>query len=51
MEDPFPPDSRRLVGFPYHRADIGEYRIVYRVDKDTSEWCWWASGRELSRVV
>ena len=35
MEEPFPPDSRQLAGFPYHRADIGEYRIVYRVDRDT----------------
>jgi mRNA interferase RelE/StbE len=27
MEDPEPPDSSPLVGYPYRRADIGEYRI------------------------
>ena len=34
MEDPEPPDSSPLVGYPYRRADIGEYRIVYRVEED-----------------
>ena len=34
MEDPEPPDSSPLVGYPYRRADIGEYRIVYRVEGD-----------------
>ena len=33
MEDPEPPDSS-LIGYPYRRADIGEYRIVYRVEGD-----------------
>jgi mRNA interferase RelE/StbE len=34
MEDPEPPDSAPLVGHPYRRADIGEYRIVYRSEED-----------------
>jgi mRNA interferase RelE/StbE len=32
LRDPFPPDSAQLKGYPYHRADCGEYRIVYEVD-------------------
>jgi mRNA interferase RelE/StbE len=27
--DPEPPDSKPLKGYPYLRADSGEYRIVY----------------------
>ena len=34
MEDPEPPDSSPLIGYPYRRADSGEYRIVYRVEED-----------------
>ena len=34
MENPEPHDSRPLVGYDYRRADIGEYRIVYRFDND-----------------
>ena len=34
MEDPEPADSSPLVGYPYTRADLGEYRIVYRVEAD-----------------
>ncbi len=34
MEDPEPPDSSLLIGYPYRRADIGEYRIVYRIEED-----------------
>ena len=34
MEDPEPPDSSPLIGYPYRRADIGEYRIIYRVEED-----------------
>jgi mRNA interferase RelE/StbE len=34
MENPEPPDSSPLVGYPYRRADIGEYRIIYRVEED-----------------
>ena len=32
-ESPFPQDSKKLKGTSdYHRVDIGEYRIIYRVD-------------------
>ena len=34
MENPEPQDSKALAGFEYRRADIGEYRIVYRFDRD-----------------
>ena len=38
-EDPGPPDSLRLKGAAsdYRRADIGEYRVVYRVNAGTLE--------------
>jgi mRNA interferase RelE/StbE len=32
LDDPLPPDARPLKGFPHHRADSGEYRIIYRFD-------------------
>lgn len=32
---PDAPDSIQMHGYPYRRADIGEYRIVYRVESDT----------------
>ena len=32
MENPEPADSQQLSGYPYRRADIGEYRIIYRVE-------------------
>ena len=32
LDEPRPPDARLLKGFPYHRADSGEYRIIYRFD-------------------
>lgn len=32
MENPRPADSRTLAGYPFLRADIGEYRIIYRVE-------------------
>ena len=36
-EDPYPNDSEKLVGYPYHRIDIGEFRIVYDVgNEDTA---------------
>ncbi len=28
---PFPPDSKRLVGFDWYRVHVGEYRIIYNV--------------------
>ena len=34
MENPRPADFRPLHGYPFLRADIGEYRIIYRVEKD-----------------
>ena len=35
-ENPTPHDSEQLTGYPeYRRVDIGEYRIIYRFDKDT----------------
>jgi len=35
-ENPTPHDSQQLKGSPeYQRVDIGEYRIIYRFDKDT----------------
>jgi mRNA interferase RelE/StbE len=35
-ENPEPHDSKQLIGRPeYRRADVGEYRIVYRIDEDT----------------
>ena len=34
MDDPEPADSLQLKGQPFRRADIGEYRIVYRVEAD-----------------
>lgn len=34
MENPELHDSKELIGYPFRRADIGEYRIVYRVEDD-----------------
>jgi len=35
-ENPKPHDSEQLKGYPeYQRVDIGEFRIIYRFDKDT----------------
>jgi mRNA-degrading endonuclease RelE of RelBE toxin-antitoxin system len=32
MEDPFPPDSQELKGYPgFRRKDVGEYRIIYGI--------------------
>lgn len=33
--NPKPQDSRQLRGFPYLRADIGEYRIIYDFTENT----------------
>lgn len=35
--NPYPQDSLKLKGYPYHRADIGEYRIIYYVEDQTLE--------------
>ena len=32
--EPFPHDSKNLVGHPFHRVDAGEFRIVYKVDAE-----------------
>lgn len=37
LTEPFPQDSKQLHGYPYHRVDFGEYRIVYRVLDETLE--------------
>lgn len=34
LADPYPSDSKLLKGIDMHRADSGEYRIIYRVEKD-----------------
>jgi mRNA interferase RelE/StbE len=34
MANPDPHDSRELKGYHYRRADIGEYRIIFRVEED-----------------
>jgi len=35
-ETPHPHDSKQLAGYPeYHRVDVGEFRIVYRVEDNT----------------
>ncbi len=34
-ETPTPHDSKQLIEYPeYQRADIGEYRIIYRFDSE-----------------
>jgi mRNA interferase RelE/StbE len=33
--DPYPPDSANLIGAPFRRADVGEYRIIYEVQGET----------------
>ncbi len=35
LRDPFPNDSSQLKGDDAYRADIGEYRIIYIIEKDT----------------
>jgi mRNA interferase RelE/StbE len=34
MANPKSHDSKELKGQPYRRTDIGEYRIIYRVEED-----------------
>ncbi|WP_342146313.1 type II toxin-antitoxin system RelE family toxin [Rickettsiella endosymbiont of Aleochara curtula] len=32
-ENPFPQDAKKLKGISdYHRVDVGEYRVIYRID-------------------
>ena len=35
LADPRPNDAVPLKGYDYWRADVGEYRIVYRFDDET----------------
>jgi mRNA interferase RelE/StbE len=35
LTEPYPQDSKQLQGYPYHRVDFGEYRIIYQVEEDT----------------
>jgi len=35
--NPYPQDSLKLKGYSYHRADVGEYRIIYSVEEQTLE--------------
>ncbi len=39
MENPTPPDSIAMTGYPYRRADIGEYRIIYRLEEQCLNLC------------
>lgn len=34
MSNPEPHDSQTLTGYDCRRADVGEYRIVYRFDRE-----------------
>lgn len=34
-ENPLPHDAKQLAGYPeYQRVDIGEFRIIYRIEND-----------------
>ncbi len=35
-QNPEPNDSKQLIGFDnYRRVDVGEYRMIYRLEADT----------------
>ena len=34
MANPEPHDSKKLKRYPYRGTDIGEYRIIYRIEED-----------------
>ncbi|CAB3389427.1 type II toxin-antitoxin system RelE family toxin [Kyrpidia spormannii] len=34
LTEPFPHNAKQLKGYPYYRVNIGEYRIVYEVERD-----------------
>jgi len=34
MANPKPHDSKELKGYPYRGTDIGEYRIIYRLEEN-----------------
>ena len=33
-KDPHPQDSKKLTGYPYHRIDMGEFRVIYDIDNE-----------------
>ncbi len=33
--EPYPHDSKQLIGYAYYRTDAGEYRIIYRVEEQS----------------
>ena len=35
LENPRPHDTEELKGYPFLRNDVGEYRIIYDIEKDT----------------
>lgn len=35
LKIPEPHDAKKLIGYPYRRVDVGEYRIVYDIKNDT----------------
>ncbi len=37
LKNPEPHDSKTLRGYPYRRVDMGEYRIIYRVQEEELE--------------
>jgi mRNA interferase RelE/StbE len=34
LDDPEPQDTKALTGYPYRRADVGDFRIIYRFDQE-----------------
>ncbi|MBF0540951.1 MAG: type II toxin-antitoxin system RelE/ParE family toxin [Nitrospirae bacterium] len=34
LKNPIPQDSKDLKGYNFKRVDIGEYRIIYRIEDD-----------------
>lgn len=34
LDDPEPQDTKALTGYPYRRADVGEFRIIYRFEQE-----------------
>ena len=33
-KDPYPHDAKKLTGYPYHRIDAGEFRIIYDIESE-----------------
>ena len=34
MSEPYPNDSKKLIGYDFYRVDVGEYRVIYAVHHD-----------------